>query len=52
MKAARGDYKEVTANGHKEVIELLLNRGADPSAVNMVRDDDDDDADVDDHSLI
>jgi ankyrin repeat protein len=42
------------ANGHKEVIELLLNHGADPSAVNWVRgdDDDDDDDDVDDHSLI
>ena len=34
------------ANGHKEVIELLLNHGADPSTVNNVRgnsDDDDDD---------
>jgi hypothetical protein len=39
MKAAMG--------GHKEVIELLLNHGADPSAVDMVRGDDDDD---DDHN--
>jgi hypothetical protein len=31
------------ANGYKEVIELLLNHGADPSAVDNVRDDDDDD---------
>jgi hypothetical protein len=32
-------------NGHKEVIELLLNHGADLSAVDMVRGDDDDDDD-------
>jgi ankyrin repeat protein len=38
--------------GHKEVVELLLDHGADPSAVNMVRGNDDDDDDVDDHSLI
>jgi hypothetical protein len=47
MQAAKG--------GHKEVIELLLIHGADPSAVDKVRgndDDDDDDDDVDDHSLI
>jgi ankyrin repeat protein len=44
MWAARG--------GHKEVIELLLNNGADPSAVDRVRGNDDDDDDVDDHSLI
>jgi ankyrin repeat protein len=34
--------------GHKEVIELLLNHGADPSAVNWVRGNDDDDDDDDD----
>jgi hypothetical protein len=45
MWAARG--------GYKEVIELLLNHGADPSAVGGVRgNDDDDDDDDDDHSLI
>jgi ankyrin repeat protein len=36
------------AYGRKEVIELLLNHGADPSAVGMVRGDDDDDDDDDD----
>jgi hypothetical protein len=30
-------------NGYKEVIELLLNRGADPSTVDKVRGDNDDD---------
>jgi ankyrin repeat protein len=35
------------ANGDKEVIELLLNHGADPSAVDKVRGDDDDDDDDD-----
>jgi hypothetical protein len=44
MEAARG--------GHKEVVELLLNHGAELSAINMVRGDDDDDDDDDDHSLI
>jgi hypothetical protein len=29
--------------GHKEVVELLLDHGADPSAVDRVRGDDDDD---------
>jgi ankyrin repeat protein len=33
------------ANGHEEVIELLLNHGADPSAVDKVRGNDDDDDD-------
>jgi hypothetical protein len=39
-----------TYRDSKEVIELLLNHGADPSAVDKVRDDDYDDDD--DHSLI
>jgi ankyrin repeat protein len=30
-------------SGHKEVVELLLNHGANLSAVNMVRGNDDDD---------
>jgi ankyrin repeat protein len=41
---------EAATRGHKEVIELLLDHGADPSAVDWVRGNDDDD--VDDHSLI
>jgi ankyrin repeat protein len=32
-------------HGDKEVIELLLNNGADPSAVHKVRGNDDDDDD-------
>jgi hypothetical protein len=35
-------------NGDKEVIELLLIHGADPSAVDYVRGDNDDDDDDDD----
>jgi ankyrin repeat protein len=36
---------EAAKYGHKEVVELLLDHGADPSAVGMVRGDDDDDDD-------
>jgi hypothetical protein len=36
---------KAAANVDKEVIELLLNHGADPSAVDNVKGDDDDDND-------
>jgi hypothetical protein len=38
---------EAARCGYKEVIELLLNHGADLSAVNRVRGDDDDDDECD-----